>query len=111
MSKVIVTGGRDYSDWDKVQKVLDLFDIDAIIQGGAKGADRLARAYAVKHGMVPVTFDADWTKHGLAAGPIRNKEMLVAHPDAIVIAFPGQKGTRNCIETAAKLGHLVIEVK
>jgi hypothetical protein len=111
MKDVIVTGGRDYSDANMVEDVLDLFDIGLLIQGGASGADRLAEMYADAHSIESVTIEADWDKHGRAAGPIRNKEMLKRYPNAIVIAFPGGAGTQNCIKTAISLNMIVLEVK
>lgn len=48
--KVIVTAGRNYSDYHTVKSVLDCIHaslgITQIIQGGCTGADRLARVWA-----------------------------------------------------------------
>ena len=46
---------------------------------------------------------ADWTKHGKAAGPIRNQKMLDECPD-LVVAFPGGKGTADMVRRAMKAG-------
>lgn len=50
MSVVLVCGGRDYDDRAHVFDVLDgihgAFPIVRIIEGGASGADRLAREWA-----------------------------------------------------------------
>jgi hypothetical protein len=110
MKDVIVTGGRDYNDYDTIQKVLNLFDIGLLIQGGALGADKQAQEYAKHNGIECVTVIADWNKHGRAAGPIRNREMLLKYPNAIVVAFPGGAGTANCIKTAIQLNHTVLQV-
>ena len=111
MKDIIVCGGRDYSDWDKVLKVLSLLDIGLIVQGGAKGADALARRYAEWANIPLKTFEADWDKYGKTAGPIRNRLMVIEHPNAVVIAFPGGRGTANCIEQALKKGMIVLEIK
>ena len=111
MIDVIVTGGRDYRDWEKVQKVLGLLDIGLIVQGGATGADHLAAKYAALKQIFLIQVDADWIKHGRAAGPIRNAEMLALYPDAIVVAFPGGIGTANCVQKAIELGHTVLKVQ
>ena len=42
---IIVTGGRDFSDHIMLADVLDFLNPDMIIQGGAPGADDLARNY------------------------------------------------------------------
>jgi len=109
--KVIVTGGRDYSDANMVDDVLDLFKPTMIVQGGAFGADRLARMYAEFYKIECVTMSADWEKHGKAAGPIRNVEMLKAHPDAVVVAFPGGRGTANCVQYACEMNMIVLRVE
>lgn len=111
MKDIIVTGGRDFDDYNKVAEVLELFDIGLIIQGGASGADSLAKRYATLADIECKTFEADWNKHGKAAGPIRNRLMLIEHPNAVVVAFPGGRGTANCIEQALKAGMLVLEVR
>lgn len=108
--EVIVTGGRDYDDLIMVQDVLGQFNISLLIQGGASGADELALWYAKDNNIEHKTYKADWNKHGKAAGPFRNSEMLVSHPNAIVIAFPGGRGTENCVNQAISLNRLVFKV-
>lgn len=110
MKDVIVTGGRHYADQDKMQSVLQLFDIAMLIQGGATGADNLARIYASKNKVYIETFEADWDKHGRAAGPIRNNIMLEENRNAVVIAFPGGNGTDDCVRSALSKGMTVLRV-
>jgi hypothetical protein len=99
--RVLVCGGRDYDDWPKLSTALHRADdkrkITVIIQGGAKGADALAKEWAEVL-MVPVeTFPADWKQFGPRAGPMRNQDMIDAgQPDA-AIAFPGGKGTADMV--------------
>jgi len=109
--KIIVTGGRTYNNWNKVCDVLSLLNPELIIQGGATDADQLAREYADMHHIKRETIHANWTEYGKAAGPMRNKEMILTYPDAIIVAFKGDKGTQNCITTALQYNRLVIEVK
>jgi len=47
--------------------------------------------------------DANWQKHGNAAGPIRNQEMVDLGAD-VVFAFPlgESRGTNDCIQRAVK---------
>lgn len=111
MVDIIVTGGRDYQDLFKLCSTLNLFDIGLIIQGGASGADRMAGCYALDNDIELITVKADWGKHGLAAGPIRNREMLDRYPNAVVIAFPGGKGTADCVRAAINKKMTVLEVK
>lgn len=107
--RLIVCGGRDYANAEFVNATLDHVlesrGIACIIEGGAKGADRLARAWAASRGVSVETFNADWKKHGApAAGPIRNKQMIVEGKPHGVIAFPGDRGTANMIAQAEGYG-------
>lgn len=111
MKKVIVTGGRDYNDFVMVTDILDFIKPDLVIQGGATGADSQARNYCAEWHIECLTYEADWNKFGRVAGPIRNKQMCSEHQDAIVIAFPGGKGTENCIKEAVKLNMIVMRVE
>lgn len=111
MKEIIVTGGRDYSNRGTIQKTLGLFHIGLLIQGGASGADLLAKEYAEDYDVKCITVEADWTKHGRAAGPIRNREMLLKYPNAIVIAFPGGRGTEDCIRQAVSMKRTVLMVR
>lgn len=108
--KIIVTGGRLYNNKANLFKTLDTFKPTMIIQGGADGADLLAVSYAKEKRIPCKTYKAEWELHGLSAGPKRNKLMLTENKDATVVAFKGGKGTKNCVETAKKLGIPVYEV-
>lgn len=114
--RVLVCGGRDYSGTATVYAVLDdLLRTNAglvVIEGGARGADRIARDWTTNHNEGSVehwSFPADWDKYGKRAGYIRNKEMLdVGKPD-LVLAFPGGRGTADMIRQSRKAGVQVTE--
>jgi predicted Rossmann-fold nucleotide-binding protein len=112
--RVIVCGGRNY--WDRVlaYAVLDKLHrqkgIDAIIQGGANGADTLASEWADSRSVRNIQFDADWESHGNFAGPMRNRRMLEEGRPALVIAFPGGRGTADMVKKARKAGVQVVEI-
>ena len=110
--RVLVCGGRDYTDRARVWKLLDFnrAKITMIIHGAARGADSLAAEWAQSHNIWDWPFPADWQKHGRKAGFLRNQQMLdEASPD-LVVAFPGGVGTRMMIALARKAGVRVIEV-
>lgn len=105
--RLIVCGGRDYADRDHVFATLDHIhaqrNIALIIEGGATGADRLAREWAQDRGVPFRTEPANWTQFGRAAGPLRNARMLALEPDGVV-AFPGGRGTENMVRQAEEDG-------
>ena len=109
--RLLVCGGRDYSNKKKVEDVLFEYDkdIDVLIQGGARGADKLAREWCDVNGVPCLTMHAAWAKYNKSAGSIRNHWMLeYAGPITLVLAFPGGNGTRHMIQTATLAGIPVI---
>jgi len=106
--RVIVCGGRDYTDYRTVSRVLNAIDrkygIEAVIHGTAHGADKLAQRWGFEHHKLVIGCPARWEKHGKKAGPLRNQHMLDTwKPDACV-AFPGGKGTADMIRRARAAG-------
>jgi ABC-type Fe3+-hydroxamate transport system substrate-binding protein len=107
--RVLVCGGRDFSDRELVYETLLDLHPSVIITGGAEGADRLAYDWACP--VVPTeTYKADWTKHGRAAGPIRNQRMLDESKPDVVVAFPGGRGTADMVRRARAAGVRVMEI-
>jgi hypothetical protein len=110
----IVCGGRAFSDWFYVSRILD--DIHRtvrfkhIVQGGARGADFLAKRWAFAHEVKCTQHDANWKLFGASAGSLRNAEMLNSHPIDLVVAFPGGAGTKNMMTQAAKRGIVVLDL-
>lgn len=104
--RILVTGGRDYNDIETVRYAFGQLGVnssDSIVQGGAKGADLLARMVAAGLGCGVETYKADWARYGKMAGPIRNQRMVDSAPDA-VMQFPGGKGTADCVRKAREAG-------
>lgn len=102
--RILVCGGRAYSNSESVDAVLGFLDaygaITAVVHGGAAGADTLAGRYATKNGIPERVFHADWAKYGPRAGPIRNAVMLAKGNPDIVVAFPGGRGTADMVRRA-----------
>lgn len=113
--KVIVCGGRDLTDMVWVAREMDALHaktpIRTLIQGGATGADRLARRWAYVAGVEVKEYPADWPTHGRAAGPIRNQHMLDAERPDLVVAFPGGRGTADMVRRAKAAGVCVVEIE
>lgn len=108
--RVLVSGDRNFTDTELLYSVLDdlakVEVIDVIIEGDARGADRMAGYWARKNRVDLLLFPADWNTFGKSAGYIRNKQMLVEGKPDLVIAFlaPDSKGTKNMIEQAREAG-------
>lgn len=107
---VLVTGWRNMSDMsimnEELQTVIDQEMKDQqlspsqvlLVEGGAKGADNLARQWAKEHGWRVHTEIAEWAKYGPAAGPIRNRKMIREFQPHVAFAFihPTSTGTKGC---------------
>jgi hypothetical protein len=110
--RVIVCGGRDYKDrahlWAWLDKFHALHRITELIEGGARGADTLAREWGHLNNVLTTTVVANWARYGRRAGPIRNQTMLDMRPDA-VIAFPGNQGTAHMTSIARRQGVKVLD--
>jgi YspA, cpYpsA-related SLOG family len=110
---LLVCGGRDYADERTLYACLDAIDysmsIDAIVHGGARGADRLAGQWAAARGKHTAIVPALWQAQGKAAGYLRNIAMVrIAQPTHIA-AFAGGRGTENMRNIAAWAGIPVID--
>lgn len=108
--RVLVCGGRDFHDKPRVYCSLAEINgahetaISTLIEGGATGADELAKAWAF-YASVPVeTYRANWKADGRAAGPIRNQRMIDEGKPDLVVAFPGGRGTADMIRRAKAAG-------
>lgn len=111
--RVLVCGGRDYNDRRAAFAALDRVHaqrgVSCIIEGGARGADRLGADWAADHDVEHIRCPADWTRDGKAAGYRRNERMLRTQRPDLVIAFPGGKGTAHLIALARAAGVTVWE--
>lgn len=121
---IVVTGGRDFADRAFVYRSLDRVHaerrIRLLVQGGAPGADKLAKDWAEARGVPCETEQAKWedvdrpgavvrrrkdgTLYDAAAGGIRNGVMLDKWKPHGVVAFPGGTGTADCCTQAKARG-------
>lgn len=116
---ILVSGGREYEDYETVNKYLSYFKIKykniIIIHGAARGLDSLAASWVlnqknknIKDIPFPIS-NEEWTKYQNYAGPRRNTIMLnyllsvqEKGYKCCAVIFPGGSGTSNmhqqCIE-------------
>lgn len=115
MTRAIICGGRNYVDLARGFAVLDeihaIRRLTFVIEGGAKGADAIAYAWANSRRVHGWHMPADWATHGRRAGSIRNQDMLDRGKPDLVIAFPGGVGTADMVRRARLHGVEVLEVK
>lgn len=110
MTTCAIVGWRNMSDYDYFCKVVDQYYIgsmphfDAIVSGGAPGADTLAEQYAKQHAISIIVFNANWEQFGRAAGPLRNKQIVEFADMMIAFLAEGSKGTANSISLAKSKG-------
>jgi hypothetical protein len=81
-----------------------------LIEGDARGADRIAGEWADLRDIEHIKFTADWKKFGRPAGPIRNEQMLREGKPDLVIALPGSRGTAHMVRIAREASVRVIEI-
>lgn len=116
MFRVIIAGGRSFSDYERLKRVMDHLlsktkEEIVIVCGKARGADSLGEQYAKEKGYEVRYFPADWKGLGKSAGYKRNEQMA-QNADALVAFWDGQsRGTKHMIDLAGKYGLDVRVVK
>lgn len=108
--KLIVAGGRDFTDSNRMiaelQKLVEsgeITDSPELVCGMARGADMLAYSLWANNRMPIHNFPANWNKHGKSAGYKRNQEMG-EFADAAVCFWDGNsKGTKHMIDIMNRL--------
>ncbi len=104
--RVIIAGGRDYADYDRLNKIClkllgPLLDIE-IVSGCAAGADSLGERFARDRGIPVKQFPADWDGLGNKAGYVRNEKMAVYSDVLIAFWNLHSHGTKHMIDLAKK---------
>lgn len=118
---MLICGDRNWSNFqlilDELSKVQQNSGVEVVIEGEngtvvagriIKGADMMGREAAIRLGLPWRPFPADWRKHGRAAGPIRNRQMLTEGKPTLVLAFhsfiENSKGTKDMVQAAMNAG-------
>lgn len=106
MRRLLVTGSRDWQDEGRLRAALEwaveFFEIELLVHGHCPlGADARADRWALEHMREPPErWKADWHL-GMAAGPLRNQQMVDAGA-LVCLAFPmnHSRGTWDCVRKA-----------
>jgi hypothetical protein len=113
--RLVVTGGRAYTDTARVFAALDEFHarrpVSVLIEGEAPGLDIRARAWAVRNRVALARFPAPWsdighpnavvrhrrdgTAYDATAGTRRNQQMIDEGRPDYGLVFPGGTGTAD----------------
>ena len=126
MTRVLVTGSRNWTNPDVIARVFDQYGVAGsavtVVHGGQVsydpvsrmryGADYFADILARRRGCKVEKYPADWKRHRKQAGPIRNAYMVSLGAD-FVLAFPlitptsASTGTLGCMRLAEDAGIVV----
>jgi len=113
---LIVAGGRDFNDYERLSAVLFAFADKypnraiTIVSGMARGADKLAWEFCRRENVSCIEMPADWDRYGKRAGYLRNEAMAnISH--AVIAFWDGQsRGTKHMIDYALTKG-LIVQVE
>lgn len=105
IENVLVTGGRDYNDYNHVKIVMSVLKKTlenigrklVITHGGASGLDSLVGDWCTINEVKTHVHPAKWETFGSYAGIRRNQEMLDARRYLWLFAFDGGKGTLDMV--------------
>lgn len=128
--RVVVFGGRDFSDQRLMDETLDSFHADIgiamLIEGEANGADKRAAHWARRRGVPVEPYPADWDDithadarparsaggkmYDAAAGGRRNQQMIDEGRPDCGIAFKGGSGTADMKDRCELAGVPVFDI-
>lgn len=138
--KVIVCGGRNYTDQNTLFREMDrihaIQPITLVIEGGQRtrdkergligGADYWAYMWAASRRVAVVREDANWNdlsqpdariktnrhgeKYDSNAGPRRNRRMITKYQPDAIIPFPGGEGTADMVRQGYEFGVEILQV-
>ena len=111
--RIIIAGGRDFNDYDRLCKLMDKVkskvDIECIVCGKARGADTLGERWALENAIKVKYFIPDWGGLGKKAGHVRNRDMgdyANENSNGVLIAWWDEvsRGTKGMIDYGTKIG-------
>jgi len=111
MFRILVTGSRNWTNRNLLEQQLYVPFVAygggiSVIHGDCPtGADKMAHDWCQRYQIIVRRYPADWTTHGRAAGPIRNRIMVETRPD-VCLAFirNNSRGASGCAELAEQYG-------
>jgi hypothetical protein len=96
---VCIFGSRKFPRLEMVDDYVDTLPPGTVlIVGGAPGVDLRAETRAIKRGLAYERYDADWDKHGKAAGFMRNTTMMEKSTRGVGFWDGHSRGTLDTIK-------------
>lgn len=121
MKRILITGSRDWENYDKLSWELGIAvgelvkanpgltrkDV-VLVHGGARGADTFAAELALSRGLTVECHTPAWRPYGIynpQAGKVRNQQMVDLGAD-ICLAFirNNSRGATHCADAAERAG-------
>jgi YspA, cpYpsA-related SLOG family len=113
---VAIVGSRTFTNYDlMVSSIRELenqhqFSTRKVVSGGARGADALARKFAITNEIPIEEFKPDWST-GRGAGIVRNTDIVNA-ADVVIAFWDGNsRGTLDSINKGKAQGKQVFIVR
>ena len=105
-----VVGSRTFDNYELAEKlireIVEKHNITCIVSGKAKGADTLARNYAINENLELIEYVPDWSI-GRHAGILRNTK-IIQDSDVVLALWDGtSKGTKDSIDKAKSFGKIL----
>jgi len=108
--RTIIAGGRDIETSNIIEIAIEYakehdINVTSVVSGNCPtGIDRLGEIWAIKNNLELTLVPAEWSKHGKAAGPIRNRVMArEKNAEALIAIWDGKsRGTKNMIDEATE---------
>lgn len=135
MTVLVITGGREHfpalAELEQLAAIIQDRGVTELRHGKARGTDTIAGGWVKARAICEVDpWPAHWDKFGKAAGAIRNRAMLdggsstPVHqqslfgdrpengkpPADLVVAFPGGRGTADCVKAARERGIEIVPI-
>ena len=113
--RILVTGSRDWPYaqvvYDELSRIAQEHGNITVVEGACPtGSDQFAHVWVKDQQFsgsdtVGERHPADWAKHGKAAGPLRNQEMVDLGADlCLVFCLNSSRGTLDCARRAQAAG-------
>ena len=101
--KVIIAGTKHHTDprWIEQSVQWSGFDVSEVLVSKQRGLNTAAVNWAKERGIPCKVFEADWDKHGVAAGRLVSAEMA-SQADAAIGILCGRSPEVHSVLTAAR---------